>query len=161
MPAYAGFANDRTLKALLRAILLRPEFQSATARTGLIKTPTEWIVGLHRSLGTLPNVDTAHAVQTLQHALFRPPSVAGWPANSYWVTTASVYDRMRTAVTMAEAGDTALVDQAPQDERPMRAAELLGIESWSARTTAALSQVAAEPKTLVALAACSPEYVVN
>jgi hypothetical protein len=40
-------------------------------------------------------------------------------------------------------------------------ASLLGVEWWSTRTAAALADVVGDPKTLVAVAACVPEYVVS
>ena len=39
--------------------------------------------------------------------------------------------------------------------------DLLGVDRWSQRTAAALSAVKGDPKALVVIGACAPEYVVS
>ena len=38
--------SDLDVRALMRALLLRDEFYSATAKQGLVRTPVEWIVAI-------------------------------------------------------------------------------------------------------------------
>ena len=45
-----GYAADLDTTALIRRLLLHPEFLAPATRTGLIKTPVEWVIGsLRRS----------------------------------------------------------------------------------------------------------------
>jgi uncharacterized protein (DUF1800 family) len=156
-----GFAADLDITNLLRALFNHAQFQSATARAGRVRTPVEWIVGAERALHITPDANTVGWLRTLQQQPFQPPNVAGWPANGYWINTASALDRMRIAQSLANAGDTSVVSAAAASARAAVAADLLGIESWSPRTAAALAQVQNEPKSVVALALVSPEYTLN
>jgi len=45
--------------------------------------------------------------------------------------------------------------------RPEAVRRLLGVASWTDRTTAALAKVADDPRQVLAIAACAPEYVVS
>jgi hypothetical protein len=38
---------------------------------------------------------------------------------------------------------------------------LLSVDAWGAQTRVALAQVAQDPESLITLALCAPEYVVN
>ena len=49
-----GYAADRNLANLLSAIFLHPEFTSSKAIRGLVKQPTEYVVGALRALGIGP-----------------------------------------------------------------------------------------------------------
>ena len=127
-----------------------------------MRTPVEWIVGAERALKVTPDANTTGWLNTLQQRPFQPPNVAGWPANGYWVNTASALDRMRIAQSLANAGDTSTIQSAAAPAaRAAAVADLLGIDSWSPRTAAALAQVQNEPKSTVALALVSPEYTLN
>ena len=156
-----GYAADLDITNLLRAIFNHPAFQSPTARTGRVRTPVEWIVGAERALKITPDANTTGWLNTLQQRPFQPPNVAGWPANGYWVNTASALDRMRIAQSLANAGDTSTIQSAAAPARAAAVADLLGIDAWSPRTAAALAQVQNEPKSAVALALVSPEYTLN
>ena len=45
--APAFIASGMNVKALLRAVFLRPEFRLATTRTALVRSPVEWMVADH------------------------------------------------------------------------------------------------------------------
>jgi uncharacterized protein (DUF1800 family) len=133
------YAVDLDITHLLRRIFLHAGFQSVTARTGLIKTPVEWVVGAFRSLQIPVNLVTAQAVAPLQQVPFHPPNVAGWPQNGYWITTATALERIRIAQAAATFGDTTPVDAAAPQDRAQAAAALLGVAAWTPRTRAALN----------------------
>ena len=64
------------------------------------------------------------------------------------------------SLALAVVARTGLFGPAPAAGRAGWAAELLGVDAWSPRTLRALG-VVDEPGALVAVAACSPEYVVS
>lgn len=156
-----GFAADLNITNLLRQIFLHPAFNSPAARTGLVKSPIEYVIGAMRALRIPLTPITASPVADLEQIPFRPPSVAGWPQNGYWVTTASALAKSSLAQAAAFLGDTSIVDSAPAADRPAAAAELLGVDAWSDRTLAALNGARGESKVMVALALISPEYLLN
>lgn len=156
-----AFATDGNITNLLRTVFLHPAFQSEKARTGLVKSPVEYVIGALRALQIPANPMTASPLVQLEQVPFRPPNVAGWPQNAYWVTTASALDKVSLGQAAAFLGNTAIVDGAAPADRCAALATLLGLPGWSARTQAALERCRQEPKTMVALALVSPEYLLN
>jgi uncharacterized protein (DUF1800 family) len=157
-----GYAADHDIGRLVRSILLHPAFTSATARTGLVKQPVEWLMGAVRALG-LPAGDTrlVTALRALGQEPFVPPNVGGWPQNEYWLTTASMLTRLRVAtvmVTGAPESALATVTGAAVGDRVDAVAHLLSVPAWSATTAAALAPTASDPRHLVTLALVAPEY---
>lgn len=92
--ADAYLANGKTIRALVRAVLLHPEFRSAAARTGLVKTPVEFAVQAMRAFRMPANsaMDWSQGVRLSNSAqrLFFVPNIAGWPQNGYWASTSAV-----------------------------------------------------------------------
>ncbi len=75
-------------------MLNRSEFQSATARQGLVKTPVEYITGLLYQTGIAASV--AHPewyAEDMGQAMFYPPNVSGWKINGYWVNASAAAAR--------------------------------------------------------------------
>jgi uncharacterized protein (DUF1800 family) len=87
-------ANDFAITPWVRAMLNRSEFQSTTAREGLVKTPVEYITGLLYQTGIAASV--AHPewyAEDMGQAMFYPPNVSGWKINSYWVNASAAAAR--------------------------------------------------------------------
>ena len=82
------------IAALLRAILVHPEFWSPAARYALVKSPTEYMVELLKRTG-VPASDTGVSWLSprMGQVLFEPPDVSGWKQNRYWVSTATMWGR--------------------------------------------------------------------
>jgi uncharacterized protein (DUF1800 family) len=155
----AALGPDRDVRALLRAVVAEPLFVDPASQ--LVKQPVEWAVGLMRAVDVrpagLPDKEWG-SLRTLLAQLgqvpFQPPSVGGWPAGGAWLTTGAALARVNLARLVARnatdppatAGD---------------AADTLGVGTWSARTAAALDRVRSDRRQLLAVAACSPEYVVS
>ncbi len=179
-PAYAA---DRNITNLLAAIFNHPNFLTPQAATGLIKQPTEYVIGAHRALGVPltpavspapsgappsssgPHLRRSTATQVsladLGQELFDPPSVGGWPQNEYWLSTAAALARWDFAARLAASADLSTVaDEAPS-ARSDAVAQLLSVSGWSTTTAAALSKAGGDPTELVTLALVSPEYVSN
>jgi uncharacterized protein (DUF1800 family) len=92
--ADAYLANGKTIRALVRAILLHPEFRSTTARNGLVKTPVEFAAQAMRAFNVPASaaMDWNQGIRLANTAqrLFYAPNIAGWPQNGYWASTSAV-----------------------------------------------------------------------
>ncbi len=185
----AGFAKDLDITRLLGAIFLHPEFTGSVARTGLVKQPLEYVVGVARSLGlgpagaSPPSTKPAPvspgpastpavrpqanlpALQVVSRLLgqepFNPPNVGGWPQNEYWLTPATAAVRWQFASAAAGSADLSALESVARRSRPDAVARVLSVDGWGPTTRGVLSDVAGEPVALLALALCSPEYVIN
>jgi len=155
-----AFTPELDVRALLRAIFLHPEFDSPATRTGLVKQPIEYVAGALRALGRrAESIDLLRALRQLGQEPFLPPSVGGWPANGYWISTASSLGRMRFAEAVTRDADVTALSSVSHRARPVAAAHLLSVDGWGPTTTSALRQVADEPRSLLALALVAPEYL--
>ncbi|MEU5696851.1 DUF1800 domain-containing protein [Actinosynnema sp. NPDC020468] len=153
-------AHGTDTRSVLRAIAHEPAFHDSA--TTLVKQPVEWLVGLLRALDVKTSTMDGKTVARLGAGLrgmgqlpFRPPSVGGWAAGGAWLTTAAGLARLDVARLVAGHADLHAVDGIES------VGALLGVDTWSDRTAAALRTVAADPAQLVAIAACAPEYVVS
>jgi uncharacterized protein (DUF1800 family) len=82
------------LKALMRAMLLRDEFYSVTAKQNLVRTPIEAAVATMRSLGLAAmNLDLPYHCANEGQEPFNPPNVSGWRPNGYWISTSTAAAR--------------------------------------------------------------------
>jgi len=162
-----GYAGDRNVGALLRAIFGHPQFTTTTTAAGLVKQPTEYVVGALRALGITgadvlagrPPLGTTMA--DMGQVLFDPPSVGGWAQNEYWLSTSAALARWRFAQELCRSADLSPVADAAPGSRVDAAAELLSIPTWSSATATALARAAGDPATLMTLALNAPEYVTN
>lgn len=87
-------SSGLSLRALVRAIFLRPEFRSVEARTALVRSPVEWFVALTVALD-LPA--TASHPEWFLGAMgqipFDPPHVGGWGRKQDWLSSAKWWRR--------------------------------------------------------------------
>lgn len=81
----------------LRALLTHPEFYSEPARTGLVRPPIDYVVGLLAASGLRSEVGTPWWLMEGmgQRPLF-PPDVSGWKNNANWIN-ASAFGRRASA----------------------------------------------------------------
>jgi uncharacterized protein (DUF1800 family) len=165
----AAYGATRDLTALTRAVFSDPEFTGPTARYALVKQPVEYVVGVLRALKITPPSTGAVKESVLLRSVltglgqvpFTPPNVGGWPSGRLWLTTAASQSRITFAEWAVTVGDLSTVADAAPAGRIDATAHLLGVDAFSDRTRAALADVAANPRALVALALLSPEYAVN
>jgi uncharacterized protein (DUF1800 family) len=95
-------ANNLEIAPLVRAVLVRPEFYSAEAKQGLVRTPTEWVVALLAQTGlTATAVNVFGFGDRMGQVIFDPPNVAGWKSNTYWLTTSALSGRASVAKKVA------------------------------------------------------------
>ncbi|MBB6568087.1 DUF1800 domain-containing protein [Kribbella sandramycini] len=154
-----AYGAERNVKSLLTAMVGEAAFRDPAS--ALVKQPVEWAVGLLRALRLTPGkleqqeqTKLLAGLRGMGQLSFRPPSVGGWPSGASWLTTSAGVTRLQLAQHLAGLSDLGAIKSADA------AADLLGVDGWSARTKAALAQVKA-PAQLVAIAACAPEYVVS
>jgi len=91
----AGYRASRyDTKALMRDILMSPEFTAADTYRALIKSPTELMINAAKALGdkTLSKLVAGQGMGMGQ-TLFDPPSVGGWPENESWVSSNTMLAR--------------------------------------------------------------------
>jgi uncharacterized protein (DUF1800 family) len=170
----AGFvAANMNIKALLRAIFLRPEFRLATTRTALVRSPVEWMVATMRSLDM--NAAALHPewwLSNLGQRLYDPPNVAGWKQNAYWISTTTMWARgdLASHVGWLARDANFLVDAGALSPAvaAQRAFDLFGINEPSPASRVVLENyVAGEQRAgrdwtpqpiLVVLAMLTPDY---
>jgi uncharacterized protein (DUF1800 family) len=112
--------SGHNMGAVMRTLLLSPQFSSAKAYRGRIKSPVEFTVGAYRALGVNGDGAGLPAITTLMgQTLFDPPNVAGWPGDKVsafwlnsgtWMTRLNYIDLLLARGTAARGGSTALVD---------------------------------------------------
>jgi uncharacterized protein (DUF1800 family) len=77
-----------SIKELLRAIFTNPEFYSATAKQGRVRSPIEYVVTVLKGL-QVPSADVHPAwyMEGMGQEMYNPPDVSGWKLNKYWIST--------------------------------------------------------------------------
>jgi uncharacterized protein (DUF1800 family) len=154
-----GYAADKNVTNLVRAVLNHPQFTSTQAQTGLAKQPIEWTLGTLRVLGIpFGEHKIVQALTAQGETPFEPPNVGGWPQNEYWLTTASSLARVQIAAQAVDRADLSSIEETPAGDRVDAVAHLLSV-AWSPATAKALAAVSANPRELVILALVAPENV--
>lgn len=170
----AFLAADLRIDALVRAILLRPEFRSPAARHALVRSPVEYVVAAMRHTGT--PCSTARPewyLEGLGQQPFYPPDVSGWRQNGYWLSASASWRRSafadRLAWRLSEAGVLAGSESKPVEVAVDDALTLCGIHHPSDRTRQALAAYVraersttrwAERRGLLFLTLLTPEFQV-
>jgi uncharacterized protein (DUF1800 family) len=103
--------SGHNMGAVMRALLLSPQFSSTTSYRSRIKSPVEFVVGAYRALGLqtdgtgLPELTTE-----MGQTLFNPPNVAGWPGDrisSNWLNSGAWMTRLNYLDTLLVRGTVA------------------------------------------------------
>jgi uncharacterized protein (DUF1800 family) len=139
-----------------------PAFRDAAST--IVKQPVEWLIGMMRALRIRPSALSEGDQNKLLAGLggmgqvpFMPPSVGGWASGGAWLTTAAGIARLQIARML-----TARAELPALSGDPVTAiGTVLGVESWSERSRAALKPLSAKPAQLAAAAVCAPEYVIS
>jgi uncharacterized protein (DUF1800 family) len=167
------------MKAVMREVLLSPEFWDQSASFTRYSWPVESVVRALKDIGWKGfSVDGALTpLSNMGQVLFEPPDVSGWDAGQTWFSTSAMLARMNFAATLAsnqkfnlaaaarDAGRTPegllayFQDQlvtAPQD--PIATAELMTYLRATGAWTGSDAQLQSKASGLVHLIAGSPEY---
>lgn len=87
-------AADLDLSVLMQALLTRNEFYAPAARTGLVRSPIEWIAALSWATGLSgDNLGVSWASEATGQHFYQPPNVSGWRPNAYWLNTSALNGR--------------------------------------------------------------------
>lgn len=87
-----AFLPGLVIKDALRAILTHDSFWASENRYALTRSPVEFCVDVLRRLKVrAEDTGLRWMMDELGHALFAPPSVAGWGTGGYWVSTMSTW----------------------------------------------------------------------
>jgi uncharacterized protein (DUF1800 family) len=97
------------MKSLMRALLTSPEFTADASYRGLIKSPTEMMIGAARALGSSSMSKLiASSGGGMGQTLFDPPDVNGWPNNESWISSNTVVERVNFATAAVSQHQAAL-----------------------------------------------------
>ncbi|MBA2288403.1 MAG: DUF1800 family protein, partial [Ktedonobacteraceae bacterium] len=90
--------SGHNMGAVMRTLLLSPQFSSTKAYRGRVKSPVEFAVGAYRALN-IQNDSTGWPpfVTLLGQTIFDPPNVAGWPGDkvsALWLNSGTWMSRL-------------------------------------------------------------------
>ena len=167
-------ASGFDIRALVRAMLLRPEFYSDTAKKGIVRPPVDFVVAILEASGLSATVvGAAYEMVNMGQAPLVPPNVSGWKPNAAWINATTFSSRMSfagsVALRMQASGRFNVFAGTTPAEAARRAADIARIRP-SARSLAVLEGIstnerryasvggASETSSLIAAAFHSPEF---
>ena len=170
--AAAFVAGDMQVEALVRAILLRPEFRSPEARDGVVRSPTEFVVAAMRYADLqCSDVHPHWQMKGMGQELFLPPNVDGWGGNQGWISTAAAWAKLNFASQVAAAavprGLLTSSTERPPADAAATALATFGVTAPTPTTLQALTDFVVADRAdghrhertgLVKLALLSPEF---
>jgi uncharacterized protein (DUF1800 family) len=119
--ARAYLANDTDMRAVMRAVLLSPEFQDAKYFFKRYAWPVEFVVRSLKEVGYVGFSvgDALTPLVNMGQQLFEPPDVNGWEPGPAWFSTGGTLARMNFASQLATNQRFALRDRArPSADSP-------------------------------------------
>ena len=139
------------MKTLMRAVFTSPEFTADRNYRGLVKSPTELMVGTARALDALSlSKLIAGSGSGMGQSLFDPPDVNGWPSNESWISSNTVVARVNFV--------TAALAQAKGTLPPASDAIHKHIDGVLSQQTAALLSEAGDDRARWFVTLASPEF---
>jgi uncharacterized protein (DUF1800 family) len=97
-------ASRYDIRTLMRAIFHSEAFTNPANYRSLVRSPTDYMVAIMRATGPPQRARQAVIAATgMDQVLYNPPSVAGWPSNSGWLSSGTLLAR----VNFAEAASSA------------------------------------------------------
>jgi uncharacterized protein (DUF1800 family) len=162
-PMVAAMAG-KDIKKGLTALLNGKDL--ANPKNSIVKSPVEWFVAVCKALELTPSKLDSYSklngfFDKLAQIPFSPPNVGGWPTDEAWLSSASAQSRIVFAGWLVKQADLSAIEAIAPGKRVAYLADLLAVPEWTARTSVALDDLKKNLPRLVALAICSPEYVVS
>ncbi|MBM3897008.1 MAG: DUF1800 domain-containing protein [Thaumarchaeota archaeon] len=109
------FKSNRSIKAIVEAILRSEEFYSPKGVFTMVRSPVDLVVSARRLAGGQINIGAmVAAMRRSGQELFAPPDVSGWETGIEWISTARLLERFNYGATVAgaAANGTDIVSQA-------------------------------------------------
>jgi uncharacterized protein (DUF1800 family) len=79
-------SSGLSIRALVKAMLTSDHFYTDAVRTGLVRSPVEYMVALMIATGQRSEAAApVYLLTSLEHRPLAPPDVSGWKTNAYWV----------------------------------------------------------------------------
>src|SRR5262249_20597191 len=101
-------SSGRSIREVVRAILLHPEFYEAHTVKTWVRSPVEFAVAAIRMLeGQSDFSSPANALAGMGQSLFNPSDAKGWDWGTAWLNTGSLFARASLANTLASNRGTA------------------------------------------------------
>jgi uncharacterized protein (DUF1800 family) len=153
----SGFQVSALIASLTDHLVLRGPSGAVVA------SPLAWYVAARRVTGAAPGPELAIGeLSSAGQVPLYPPNVGGWPSGRAWLSTAPAVARFNLASMVASAtSPTAAPAVAAQQADWAGLARSLGLAAnFGATTIGALSAVSDRTSRL-ALALCSPEFVIQ
>jgi uncharacterized protein (DUF1800 family) len=96
------YASGYDMRAVIRAILLSPEFHDEASHFARYSWPVEFVVRAIKETGWVGySVDSALSpLINMGQQLFEPPDVAGWELGEGWFSTSGMLSRMNYAAAL-------------------------------------------------------------
>jgi uncharacterized protein (DUF1800 family) len=95
-------ASDRSIREVVRAIFLEPEFYTAHTRKAWVRSPVEYAVAAVRMLeGESDFSSAANGLAGMGQVLFNPADAKGWDWGATWMNTGSLFARASLANTLS------------------------------------------------------------
>ena len=139
-------ASGWEISALVKAVFMHDEFRLPVARNGLLRSPFEIVVaGLRHSGLTAAEVSPEWQLDPLGQTAFKPPNVAGWKQNEYWMTSSATWAKAQYASTIRwrsyNKGTFETVGQLSASDAARHALDFFGIYAPSAKTLEVVQQL--------------------
>jgi uncharacterized protein (DUF1800 family) len=116
--------SGHNMGAVMRTLLLSPQFSSQKAYRARIKSPVEFAVGAYRALGMQGDGGSLPYLTTLMgQTVFDPPNVAGWPGDK----VSALWLNSGTWMTRLNYIDALLVRGLTQGGAPPKPFDLQGV----------------------------------
>jgi uncharacterized protein (DUF1800 family) len=95
-------ASSRSIREVVRAIFLSPEFYEPHTRKTWVRSPVEYAVASVRMLeGSTDFGSAANALSGMGQVLFNPDDAKGWDWGTSWMNTGTVFARASLSNTLA------------------------------------------------------------
>ncbi|MFY9551217.1 MAG: DUF1800 domain-containing protein [Thermoanaerobaculia bacterium] len=94
-------STGHSIREVVRAILLNPEFYAAHTRKAWVRSPVEYAVASVRMLGGESDFSAAsNALSGMGQTLFNPSDAKGWDWGESWLNTGSLFARASLSNTL-------------------------------------------------------------
>ncbi len=121
-------ANNRSVRSVVKAILLDKSFRTDKSYHGKIKSPAELVVGTVKSLQVQKlDGDLSALMARMGQNLFEPPNVKGWDGGMAWIATDTMMERFNYAARIS----TQKFDTADGYINPTKLAQKYNVSSAS------------------------------